>query len=170
MANDPPDIGSAELFDAFMHPPRIVSIGHRSVSVAGEIRIVSHIELWPWRVVVRGTRANRHAVPKPSQRLDSRASSPLVDPATSVPSVVGAIEIQVSPSEDHRVASRWFMNWRLIDDVGSEYRPAGGGGHGAHGWSDFAIQFEPAVAVEARRVSIETPDGDVIEVPLEPVP
>jgi hypothetical protein len=48
-----------EMVETFVHPPRIVVVGARHDLGDDRLLIVSHVELWPWRVVVRGTMANR---------------------------------------------------------------------------------------------------------------
>ena len=42
------------MMDAFMHPPAVaIVVGHRHETHDGLIQIVSTVELWPWRTVVR---------------------------------------------------------------------------------------------------------------------
>ncbi|MAT05343.1 MAG: hypothetical protein CL424_09920 [Acidimicrobiaceae bacterium] len=44
----------ADLVAAFFRPPRVVACGFEGFA-DGEVTIVSHVELWPWRTVVRGS-------------------------------------------------------------------------------------------------------------------
>jgi hypothetical protein len=116
-------------------PPKIVAIGNRRELENGIIRIITHVELWTWRVVVRGSMLP----PPPWKRVGPLGSA------------------------DDRGAARaqlhaWHLAWRLTDDVGTVYvlRGSGGGGDGSH-W-DFDVRFDPQVPPDARVLSIHVPD------------
>ena len=165
MSSDPSDVGLAEFFDAFMYPPILVHVGHRTEWAEGPIRIVSHVELWPWRVVVRGARADRHAVPRPSERFDSRAAHPSIGAGPGT--VTGRI-VSGRADDRYRGLRGGINQWSLSDDIGTQYRMTGGGGIAAAGWYDFAIEFAPAAPPSCGRLSIRTADSDVIDVPVNP--
>lgn len=61
MAADIPSFG--EKLDAFMRPPRVFEVGYRYESADGEILIVTSVETWPWRTVIRGVTTNRRIRP-----------------------------------------------------------------------------------------------------------
>jgi hypothetical protein len=49
-----------ELTDSMMHAPRVVPIAKR-FELDDTILVISHAEIWRWRIIVRGTRASREA-------------------------------------------------------------------------------------------------------------
>jgi hypothetical protein len=164
MSDGSADFTQSQLIDAFAHPPRLLTIGDRTESTVGEVLIVSHAELWQWRVVLRGARADKRALSYPS----------VVHPATvdsSVsPGTVSAalIEMSQAAKERHRAQSIWLSNWRVRDDVSTEYRLVGAssGGTGGDVWSDFHIEFEPGVPSNALVLTIVPPDGTAIVLQL----
>ena len=128
----------ADLVAAYFHPPRIVVCGFEG-SGNDDVTIVSHVELWPWRTVVRGS------VTRP-----------------------GSIDYNEGPPnpEDDVGDMGWYEDWALVDDVDTEYRKAGAGRHGGGFCSDVEVSFENAVPPDATRLTIFTPGGHCIELPL----
>jgi hypothetical protein len=146
VSDDPSNVTGADWIDPFVHPPRLVAIGHRVELADGSVRVVSHVELWPWRTVVRGVYAH--------PRLNA------ANDGTDSPDTPG----WVGPWE----AETWFGGWQLGDDMGSEYRRTGGGMGGAADVpsTDFNIEFASPVPSQATRLTIQTPDGDNIELAI----
>lgn len=154
---------AAELVSAFVRPPRLVAIGRRTTS--GEIvEIISHLELWPWRVVLRGVRASDATRP-----LDLGHRAQPADPDTTTTGVVTA-EVVTGDGAWARDLQR-LTSWEISDDVGTEYRSssASGGGVGTM-WEDFSIQFEPAVPANASTLRIITADSEEIVLALDSDP
>ena len=108
-------------------------------SVDDEVTIVSHIELWPWRTIVRGSVTH-------SGSIRSNENSP------------GA--------SDRMHQRDWFEQWSLADDVGTEYHRAGGGRGGDGFCADVEVQFRTAVPAEATLLSITAPGDHRIEMAL----
>ncbi len=140
LAVEPSDAAAlhADLVSGFFHPPRIVVCGFEG-SVDDEVTIVSHIELWPWRTIVRGSVTH-------SGSIRSNENSP------------GA--------SDRMHQRDWFEQWSLADDVGTEYHRAGGGRGGDGFCADVEVQFRTAVPAEATLLSITAPGDHRIEMAL----
>lgn len=133
------DASHADLVVAFFHPPRVVVCAFES-SVDDEITIVSHVELWPWRTIVRGSVT--HA--------GSNADHTM--------------------SDGGHLTRSWLQQWSLVDDVGTEYQKAGAGRGGDGFCQDVEVRFSTAVPPEARMLTITAPGGHRIELTLEPPP
>jgi hypothetical protein len=133
------DAVHADLVARLFHPPRVVACGFEG-AVDDDVTIVSHVELWAWRTVVRGS----------VTRVGSIAYNEGMPDASDPRGDVGS----------------WLREWRLADDVGTEYRPAGAGRGGDGFCSDVHFSFRTAVPAGATRLTIVTPDGHRIEVPL----
>jgi hypothetical protein len=159
MSNEPPDVSFSDLINAFLHPPRLLPIGQRHESDDGVVSVLSHLELWPWRVILRGARADpnaedesvRHLTTLPQQHDD------------------GPVGISIGVLEpEHRGRNRavmeWTTAWLLADDLGTDYRIIGASTSGGLRRSDFEVTFEPQMPPNAKRVTITTPDGDAVEV------
>lgn len=129
----------ADLVSAFFHPPRVVACAFES-SIDDEVTIVSHVELWPWRTIVRSS-------------------------VTHADSVAGN-----TTSDWVHQAGSWLQQWSLVDDVGTEYQMAGGGRGGDGFCQDTEFRFSTAVPPEARMLTITAPGGHRIELMLEPPP
>ena len=164
--DDPVIPTPAELVDAFVHPPTILTVARRDELSDGRVRIVSHLELWPWRVVVRGVRANRFpTMPKHATR------QPYEFDESSSELASGRVDIHEPDAAEVRAfrkESEWMTGWRLSDDVGTEYQllGAGSGGSGGELWSEFHSEFHPRVPSDARVLSIHPPDDDAFPVAL----
>jgi hypothetical protein len=129
----------ADLVAAFFHPPRIVECGFEGFADR-EVTIVSHVEWWPWRTVVCGS--------------VTRSGS------------IGYNEGLPSESDSARQDFTWFREWSLVDDVGTDYHQVGAGRSGDGFCSDVDVRFRTPVPPEATRLTITTPGGHRIEVPL----
>jgi hypothetical protein len=140
---DPPDPTAAELIDAFIHPPRLITIAQRVELTDGRVRVLSHLELWPWRTVISGVYASARRADVP-QEARARHQWPFV-----------AVD-----------GTDWFSAWQLDDDVETVYDRTGGGGGGSGGdlWATFHVEFVPNVPSRAKRLTIHMPDGDPIQV------
>jgi hypothetical protein len=162
MPTDPPD-GVANLLDAFMHPPRLYRVAHRTESPDGRILIVTHVELWPWRIVIRGARAIK---PAPPRRLLGEGVPTGDQPPGSVR---GAVRDQ-SPAEVERARTeaRWFTDWQISDDVGTSYLAQGSHSGGNETWTDYAIEFQPSAPAGASHLTITIGDGEVVELTIDP--
>ena len=165
MPDDLSSVTAAQLVDAFVHPPELVEVAWRAESTDGGVLIVSHLELWSWRVVVRGLRANRFAMTTP-------AAVPSV-PGEVASSAYGVAELQVVSSDASGVesrleATRWFTGWDFVDDVGTVNRCVSGGGGGSGGllWSEFHVEFQPTPPPIAEHATLKAPDGSYIPVEL----
>ncbi|MAT07037.1 MAG: hypothetical protein CL424_18540 [Acidimicrobiaceae bacterium] len=128
----------AELVAAFFHPPRIVVCGFEA-SLDDEVIIVSHVELWPWRTVVRGSLTH--------------------------PGSIGYDDRTAGPGEMMR-RLEWFHEWSLTDDVGTSYHQVEAGRGGDGFCSDVNVAFQPAVPSEATLLTIAVPGYQDIEVAL----
>ena len=129
---------------ANIRPPRLIAAPSRE-RVGDQIVVFSHVELWPWRIVLRGALANE-AVRLPEPDLDSEQRDRFF--------ADGGLH-------------RWMTDWQATDDLGSDYRFAGSGGGGSGGdlWMDFHVQFDPAPPENAKRLTFTRSDG--IEVHVE---
>lgn len=128
----------ADLVSGFFHPPRIIVCGFEG-TVDDEITIVSHVELWPWRTIVRGSFTQSGSV-------------------VSNESLKGL--------EDRARQRAWFEQWSLADDVGTEYHQNGASRGGDGFCSDVHVECRTPVPAEATRLSIMAPRGHLIEVAL----
>jgi hypothetical protein len=133
--DEPPRSPSArEFVEAFVRPARVIEAPHRRL-VDDEVLVVSHIEIWRWRVVVRGLRGDPNFRPSRREVSTIRHGAQLVD---------------VAPEEGHPLQRDidWLPAWRLTDDVGTVYRNAGGtGDFRSVLWTDFSVAFEPTPPV-----------------------
>jgi hypothetical protein len=138
----------ADWIDAEVHPPRLVTVAQRVALADGSVRVVSHVELWPWRTVVRGVYAHEHRDPRTGSS--------------------NAAQESVAPWRFEPMNADWFAGWLLGDDTGTLYRRTGAGIGGAAGdlWASFNIEFASPVPRQASRLTIHTRDGDRIEVAI----
>lgn len=164
MSDEPSSVAPAELIDAFFHRPRLVNIGYRSETTDGDVLIVSHAELWPWRVVLRGLRANKRAVN--SQR--ARVTAPVAPDDSSGTLSGSVVELTQAARDEHRARTTWYTEWSVRDDLSTEYRMvgAGDGGSGGEIWSDFCVEFHPTVPPSALTLTFDHAAGESIEVRL----
>ena len=125
--NELPAVTPAELVDAFVHPPEIVAVGHRGETESGEVLVVSHLELWLWRVVVRCLRA--HRVP-PANHGPSLEAVP--DANGSGVAVMRVVMAGPEETELRRSQTAWLQQWQLTDDIGTSYRMSRAGSSGGH--------------------------------------
>ncbi len=143
-----------EMIDAFVHPPILIPIGKRIE--ADRVVVLSHIELWPWRTVVRGVIAQRDVRP------------PVLPAATADddPSITGGVvTAHVVDSSDDMWADRregieWMSDWTLIDDIGTNYESRGWHGLPTTGqlWSDVAWEYRTPTPADARVLTLAHPD------------
>jgi hypothetical protein len=133
---DAADALHAELVGAFFHPPRIAVCGFEGL-INDDVLIVSHLELWPWRTVVRCS------VTRP-----------------------GSIGHNDGATDGTKPIRIWLHDWSLQDDVGTEYRPSGAGLGGDGFCEDVDVRFSNAVPAEATLLTIVAPTGRRIEVAL----
>ncbi|MBI4936402.1 MAG: hypothetical protein HY828_21190 [Actinobacteria bacterium] len=159
MSHEPPGASFSDLVDAFLRPPKLLRINHRRETPDGLVRVLSHLELWPWRVVLRGARADKNELD--DAEIQRQIPSPPEAPGSSTVSV-GVLGPEHLAS--NRAAMEWTLGWSIFDDLGTEYRVIGASSGGAGRWSDFEVTFEPPVPVTVSRVTISALDGDVIEV------
>lgn len=165
MPNERAPVTPSEMIDAFVHPPRIVSIGRRTESAVGELLIVSHVELWPWRVVIRGLGADKRATTALSLP-DMSPFEPEVSPGTLSGRL---IEPSRATRERFRAQHVWVTTWVIEDDVSTEYRLVGAssGGHGGDTWWDFDIRFHPGAPAGARFLTLVPPGSEPISLDLD---
>lgn len=166
MADFSSNVTPADLVDAFIHPPTLVEVAARAESDTGEVLIVSHLELWPWRVVVRGVRADRYADTSPTvlpvpPDLSATARTVLVE-------AVRADRSRPDALARRQAHAAWYTSWQIADDIATDFQRvgAGGGGSGGNLWSDFRVEFHPSVPPAARQLTITSPYGDEIAVRL----
>lgn len=126
----------AELVAGFFRPPRIVGCGYRGRD-GQDVLIVSHVELWPWRTIVRASVTRR-----------------------------GSIATNEGHPDDHTFTDRWLQDWSLDDDVGTRYLPSGAGIAGDGFCRDVEAQFATAVPSTATRLTIHVPTGGRIDIML----
>ena len=129
----------ADLVAAFFHPPRVVACGFEG-SVGDVVTIVSHIELWSWRTVVRGS--------------------------VTLAGSIGYSQDRTAEPDWAREAGTWFREWSLVDDVGTDYEQAAAGRGGDGFCSDVEVRFSTAVPPEATRLTIIRPGGHRVDTPL----
>jgi hypothetical protein len=139
-----------ELTDSMMHAPRLVPIAKR-FELDDTILVISHAEIWKWRIVLRGTRASRGA-PMP-------LTVPVVPDVNEGASGVLWVE-HYDPRTGRHEAHRWLTEWSVHDDIGTDYRlvSGGGGGTGGEWWSDLHVQFEPSPPAGASRLTFRGPE------------
>jgi len=130
---------------ANMRPPKLIAAASRD-RVGDQIVVFSHVEVWPWRVVLRGALANEE-VRLPEPHLDSEQQDRFF--------ADGGLH-------------RWMTDWQATDDLDSDYRFAGSGGGGSGGdlWMDFHVQFDPAPPENANWLTFTRPDGIEVRVEL----
>lgn len=154
-----------ELIDAFIHPPKIVLVAQRFVS--DHVVVVSHVEVWPWRVVVRALTAN------PGYSVQ-HAEAPQSDPPTGDTSQTGSVSVSiVEPSEERinrfRRDIEWMQSWVLTVDSGSKLHAAGwkGGVNEDSLWRDLELQYDVVLAPGSERLTISHPDFGLLDVNLD---
>ena len=81
--------------------------------------MLSHVEVWPWRVVVRGLVANPEFDPQPMQLPEGFEEGPVG---------VGRYTAEVIHADDQRLADwrrslDWMNSWSLTDDAGHRVPP-----------------------------------------------
>ena len=129
----------ATLVAAFFHPPRLVVCAHEGL-IDDDVLVLSHVELWPWRTVVRGS------VTRPgSIKHNEGAPGP---------------QGELGPS------STWLHDWSLQDDVGTEYHLSSSGLGGDGFCRDVDVRFRTPVPAEATRLTIVAPTGRRIDLAL----
>jgi hypothetical protein len=151
--DEPPRLPTArELVDAFVHPARVIQTPYRGSG--DQVLVVSHIEIWPWRVVVRGLRADATFVPR---RREVQTVRHGIRPVDVAPDEGGLLQLDAD----------WPGQWSLHDDVGTAYRYTGGTGdfRGVL-WTDFSIAFEPAVPDAAGELTLRYIEQLEIVVPV----
>ena len=154
-----------EMVDAFVHAPLLVPIGER---VDGEdfVVVLSHVELWPWRVVVRALVANPNFAPQ-SLRLPTGNAG-----ASSGVGVVTADVVALTEQHHERWRRQieWMNSWELADDTGTQFNSSGwsGGPSDDQLWSDLELRYDTIVPPNAHRLTISGPTFDSIEVALRP--
>jgi hypothetical protein len=57
--------------------------------------------------------------------------------------------------------------WELADDLGTVYAWGGGGARGGGHWQDSEVEFSPPVPATAQRLTVRTPEGASVDVPLD---
>ena len=134
-------VTAKQLVDAFYYPPRLLPVAHRSELSHGNVLIVSHVELWPWRTSVRGGFTDGVETDRPTPRIA---------PTTGLHHSKGPL-------------SEWIHDWVLTDDADTVYL---GGGASTNGnvIHDFIIDFAAPVPAAATALTITTPVGTRIEV------
>ena len=166
MAEDLPAFG--DMLDAFIRPPRVFEVGYRHESAEGEVLIVTSVEIWPWRTVVRGVTANRTTRwGTPFQSTSVDASEP-PDNGEHTPEVNLVSPVQRARELGlgaHRVRAEAMMSWHLDDNAGTTYRATGWHGRGSM-WSDFEIEFKPGAPSVASLLTITPTVGEPIPVRL----
>jgi hypothetical protein len=162
MDSSPSQPTARELIDAFVHAPTLLPIGER---IEGDrIVVLSHVEVWPWRVVVRALVANPHFTPQPM-----RFPNGDMDASTAV----GVVTAEVAASTGHQ-RERWqrdieWMNaWTLADDTGTQFRSSGWSGRPSDDqlWCDLALTYDMVVPPIAQRLVISGPAIGQIDVAL----
>lgn len=153
------------MIDAFVRAPIVVPIAQRYEG--NPVVIVSQLEVWPWRVVLRGVVANPDFMP-----VGTNESSPDLETdglGTSTVSLRRATRDEVVGWRRH---VDWMLSWTLSDETGSE-RPAStwqGGPSDNELWSDVALTFDVVVPTNSdRRLVVSHPDVGQIEVTV-PMP
>ncbi len=151
-----------EMVDAFVHAPVLVPIGKRADG--DRIVVLSHVELWPWRVIVRALVADPQFAPQPVQ-------SPTGDLEASGGVGVVTAEILGLTEQRHERWRRdieWMNSWTLADDAGTEFVASGwsGGPSDDQLWCDLALNYDTAVPPQAQRLTISGPVIGSVEVPL----
>jgi len=161
------------MLDALMQRPRVFEVGYRHESAEGEILIVTSVETWPWRTVVRGVTANRNTQwGTPFESLSIDASEPPDNDKANpeINAVAAAHRARVLWLDPRRVRAQAMMSWQLHDDAGTAYRATSWHGSGSM-WSDFQIEFEPGTPRAASQLTITPTVGEAVAVRLgEPQP
>ncbi len=151
-----PDI--AALVAGMMQPPVLVPVGRR-FDFDDAILLFSHVEIWPWRLMLRAAHASR-GVPPPMKlpltsdgELDKEAAKAMVSERRGL---------------GHPLTASWMNGWAAVDDVGTDYRVVGGGSGGPGGdwWRDFHVHLEPAPPTAAHSVSLMGPRDATLTVAL----
>ncbi len=128
-----------------VQPPQIIAISSRE-RLGDQMVVFSHLEIWRWRVVLRGAIADVEAPSPRSCDADDGSSG------------------RSHESSEHR----WLGRWHAIDDLGTEYRQtsAGCGGSGTDFWMDLEVQIEPAPPTGANRLSLTGPNDAKLDIDL----
>lgn len=147
-----------ELTDAFIHPPVLVPIGERFEDDL--VVVVSHVEIWPWRLVVRGLVADPNFEPDAIVLPPTELSSPADDNS--------ALDAIGQHRHRWRRGIDWMNSWSVVDDAGTEFVATGWKGSPFDGqyWCDLELQYEGVAARSARRLSISGPVIGSIDVNL----
>lgn len=142
-----------EMVEAFVHAPLLVPVGER---VEGDLVVVlSHVELWPWRVVVRAMVANPDFNPRARQFPTGGPNA-----SAGVGVVTGEITDQ---AEQHRErwqrGIEWMNSWTLTDDLGTEFLASGWSGAPSDDqlWSDLTLTYDTVLPPTAQRLIISGP-------------
>lgn len=159
MPNEPPGVSFSDLVDAFMQPPRLLQIDRRLETHDGVVRVLSHLELWPWRVVLRGAFADKNETDDGVRQPTIPSQTDVQGPSTVSVGVLGRERLARS-----RAAMDWTLGWSIADDLGTGYRMIGASSGGGGRWWDFEVTFEPPVPTNVKRVMISAPDGELVEV------
>lgn len=140
-----------DLVEAFVQPPHIVPLAVRE-SNGATIVVLTAVELWPWRTVLRGVVANSEFVPR-------RRTLPVVPPDAPPGTISGMIRTVADPA-GHRVHAEWMASFALHDDSGTEFRLIGWSGGGPLDqqlWADVEWNFDAPVPASATRLMISGP-------------
>ena len=152
-SEDPPPAEADGLPEDLMLAPRLVRVDQRLDVSGGKVILISHLELWPWRVIVRGTE-RRDPSPAPEQ------------PQPGARLAIDAVEAEVA-RRTAISAMRFFEDWGLVDDEGTNFFRAGSSqGPISALWSDFSIEFWPAAPTVARHLRLTISDVGSIDVQL----
>ncbi len=147
-----------DLIDSMMDAPRLVPIAERR-ELKRAILVISHAEVWKWRIVLRFALGSREA-PIP-------LTLPIV--AGDHRDGTGIVFATVVDSRDRKHEThRWMSEWSVHDDVGTDYRlvSGSGGGNGGDWWQDLSVQVEPAPPPSASRLTFNGPEDVTASVEL----
>jgi hypothetical protein len=159
MSNELPDVGFSDLIDAFMRPPKLLPIDRRLETDDGVVHVLSHLELWPWRVVLRGAGADKNATDDGVRQLAIPSQTDVRGSST-----VSVGVLRQEHLAENRAAMDRTVGWGIADDLGTEYRMIGASSGGGGRWWDFEVRFEPPMPTTVRRVMISAPNGELVEV------
>lgn len=169
------DVSFEQLAKAFVYPPRIIPLGLRHVGSDGQIVVVSHVEIWPWRVVVQGARTRSQAEIDALRPRFHQPSMPDTDLLRDMPvdqPTITVVTGEVDPTSRNvwrkniDANERWYSAWDITDDVGTEYWFVGHPRRQNERIEDFAIERHPQPPTTATELRLATPLGPVIRIPL----
>jgi hypothetical protein len=150
------------MIDAFVHAPTVVPIGERFDG--DRVVVVSHVEIWPWRVVVCALVANPRFTPQPV-----RFPNEGVDGSTAN-GVVTAEVVALTEwgRERWRREIEWMNSWTLADDAGTQFRANGWSGSPSDDqlWCDLDLAYDGVVPPTAQRLIVSGPAIGQIDVAL----